>query len=378
MTRPHAGRRRSTTRALAAAAGLVTALPLAVVLLVAAAAPRAGAACAGPVPPSADLDPATLAAVNALKPSYEDAAAQAGLAWTALAAIDYREAANDPNRSALSGEPIGTANPDHPEVTTSSKADSLARAADALKRLASSVYGVALGAASSDQDLRLAFLAYNRGAVYRDAGVGPERSPYVMNQADAAHTDMAWPDLPGEPLAGRTEYGRYGAWTVFSRLGGGGCAGLSDVPVVRVAQEQLGLAEDPDGCNCGPQIAKFLGSATAEEWCADFVSWVYMTAGRPFTGGVDGGWRLPGVAGVHAWLASNGVWRDRGDADPPRPGDVVVFGADDHTGVVESLDGSTLRTIEGNTANAVARRSYADYAASAEVLGWGRMRALAP
>jgi hypothetical protein len=198
-----------------------------------------------------------------------------------------------------------------------------------------------------------------------------------MNQLDAAHADMTWPDIPDEPLAGRTEYGRYGAWTVFSRLGGagGGCTGLSDIDIVRIAQGQLGLAEQPDGCNCGAQIAKFLGSSHAEEWCADFVSWVYRQAGHPFSGGVDGGWRLPGVAGLHDWLATQGIWHDRRDAGTPQPGDVVIFRDDDHAGIVEFLDGTTLGSIEGNTSNEVGRRSYATYATNPEILGWGRMRA---
>lgn len=357
---------------------VVATLPLAVVLLALAGAPHADAACAGPVPPSADLDAGTRERINALKATYQAVAAGAGVSWSALAALDYREAANDPGRSALAGEALGSANPDHLEVTTSTKEDSLQRAAGSLKGLAAEVYGVTLSPASSGQDMQLAFLAYNRGSIYRSAGVGPERSPYVMNQLDAGHTDMTWPDIPGEPLAGRTEYGRYGAWTVFSRLGGAGgsCAGLSDVAIVRIAQEQLGLAEDPDGCNCGPQIAKFLGSSAAEAWCADFVSWVYRTADHPFSGGVDGGWRLPGVSGLHAWLEANGIWHDRGAVDVPRPGDVIVFRDDDHTGIVESVDGTTVATIEGNTANQVGRRTYGDYATNPEVLGWGRMRAV--
>ena len=361
---------------LVAAALAVVALPLAVVLLVVAGAPTADT-CAGAIPASADLDSATLERINALKATYESVGRDATLPWAALAAVDYRESGNDPTRSALAGEPLGSPNPDHPEVTTSTKADSLQRAAEYLKGLAGSVYGLALGPASSGQDMQLAFLAYNRGSIYRRAGVGPERSPYVMNQADAAHRDMTWPDIASEPLAGRTEYGRYGAWTVFSRLGaaGGSCAGLSDVDIVRIAQQQLGLAEVPDGCNCGPQIQKFLGSSTGEAWCADFVSWVYREAGHPFTGGVDGGWRLPGVAGMHGWLRSNGIWHDRGDGDRPGPGDVIVFRDDDHVGIVEALDGTTVRSIEGNTSNRVGRRSYADYSTNPEILGWGRMRA---
>ena len=161
---------------------------MAVVALAIVGAPGADAACRGPVPPSAELDAGARQGINVLKATYETVASRAQLPWAALAAIDYRESGNDPHRSALAGEPLGSANPDHPDVVTATKEDSLQRAAESLKALAASVYGVALGPTSSGQDMQLAFLAYNRGAIYRQAGVGPEASPYVMNQADAAHT----------------------------------------------------------------------------------------------------------------------------------------------------------------------------------------------
>jgi hypothetical protein len=200
-----------------------------------------------------------------------------------------------------------------------------------------------------------------------------------MNQFDESHRDMRWPDVAGEPLAGQTEYGRYGAFTVFTRLGGsaaGGCGGLSDVDLVRIAQEQLGLKEVPDGCNCGPDIQKFLGSSSGEFWCADFVSWVYQQAGHPFTGGNDGGWRIAWVPGMHDWLATNGIWHDRVANDPqaPMPGDVITFRDDDHVGIVEKVDGTAVSTIEGNSSNQVARRTYPDGANNTEIVGWGRMR----
>jgi hypothetical protein len=345
---------------------------------------RNGCGPGRPVPASADLGPGTLEAINALKASYEEAGSAKGVPWTLLAAVDYRENNNDPNRSALSGEPIGTANPDNPSTTTASKLDSLERAAEHLKAMASSVYGVELSPSSPPDDVKAALLAYNRGSIYKQAGASWDASPYVMNQFDGAHVDMVWPSIPGEPLAGRTEYGRYGGWTVFVRLGGAsaqGCAGLSDVEIVRIAQEQLGLREVPDGCNCGEQIQKFLGSSAGEAWCADFVSWVYREAGHPFSGGVDGGWRLPGVAGLRSWLEQNGIWHGRGGGDTPQPGDVVAFGDNEHTGIVERLDDAgtpdpgddVIHTIEGNTSNEVGRRSYG--VGDANVVGWGRMRA---
>src|SRR5205823_5001711 len=158
-----------------------------------------------------------------------------------------------------------------------------------------------------------------------------------------------------------------------------GCGGLSDDDIVRIAQQQVGLREDPDGCNCGPQVQKFLGSSAGEYWCADFTSWVYNEAGHPFSGGADGGWRIPGVVAMHQWLADNGVWDDRSGADSPRPGDVITFRDDDHVGIVEAVEGTSVRTIEGNSANQVARRTYesADGGYSGEIVGWGRMKAAA-
>ena len=183
--------------------------------------PEAAGACpAGvPVPSSADAAPSAIEAINALKPMYEQAGAEKDVAWSVLAAIDYRENNNDPNRSALSGEPIGATNPDNGAVT-GSKLDSLQRAADHVKAMASSVYGVTLTASSGGDDVKKAFLAYNRGYIYQRVDASPDLSPYVLNQYDSAHVDMRWPDIPGEPLAGQVEYGRYGAFTLFTRLGG--------------------------------------------------------------------------------------------------------------------------------------------------------------
>lgn len=355
------------------------------IVLIAAFAPieQARAGSCGPglaVPTSADIPPSMMTAINALKADYEAAGAATGVAWSALAAIDYRENNNDPTRSALSGEPIGATNPDSGAVT-SSKRDSLVRAGEHIKMMAESVYGVILTPDSGGVEVQQAFVAYNRGSSYKTAGLEAAASPYVMSQYDAAHKDMVFPSIPGEPLAGMTDY-RLGAYTVFGRLGGAtGSCGLSDDEIVRIAQEQLGLMEVPDGCNCGPEIQKFLGSSAGEEWCADFVSWVYREAGRPFTGGLDGGWRIINVEVMHGWHEANGLWFPAGSAEDPRPGDVITFRDDGHVGIVERLDDSgtpdtpgddRVLTIEGNTSNRVARRDYAR--TGGEIVGWGRRK----
>ena len=338
--------------------------------------------CTGPsgaAGPATDLSPGTVDAINKLRDVYEKVAAAKGLAWPMLAGIDYRENGNDPNQSMLSGEPLGSPNPDNPNVTTYSKEDSVNKGADHLKEMAASVYGVTLSASSPADDVKAALLAYNRGFIYKRVGASWDTSPYVMNQLDAAHTDMGWPNVPGEPLAGRPDH-RYGTFTIFVRLGGSaGCAGLSGNRIVAIAQLQIGLAESPKGSNTGPEIAKFEGRAAAygEFWCADFVSWVYNAAGSPFSGGQDGGWRIASVDGLQAWLSHNGMWHNGGDGDVPEPGDVVDFRDGGHTGIVEKVEGDTLDTIEGNSSDMVARRSYKAYDGGGEITGWGRMKAAA-
>lgn len=339
---------------------------------------RAGSCGPGEaVPSSAELPPSMVAAINALKAEYESAATATNTSWALLAAVDYRENGNDPTRSALSGEKLGTTNPDS-GVVTSTKADSLVRAGNHLKAMASSVYGVALTATSPGDDVRKAMIAYNRGSSYKTAGLAPEASPYVMSQFNEARKDMMFPSIPGEPLAGMTDY-RFGSAVVFERLGGSSASGCgrSDVELVAVAQGEIGNAEDPDGANRGATIDKYVGSARTalsdpeRPWCAMFLSWVHREGGRPFSGGVDGGWNLWGVDGVKAWHRTNGTWIDRDPANPPLPGDSLVTGGGEHIGIVERVDGITAHMISGNSGNRVARTTHR-FDSAGDVVGWGR------
>lgn len=57
----------------------------------------------------------------------------------------------------------------------------------------------------------------------------------------------------------------------------------------------------------------------------------------------------------------------------PKPGDQIFFsstGKIDHTGIVESVNGNTITTIEGNTSDRVARRTYS--LTSSYIKGFGR------
>jgi len=141
--------------------------------------------------------------------------------------------------------------------------------------------------------------------------------------------------------------------------------------IVAIAErlEQLRIVEVPSGSNTGPGIIDFT-DGNAEAWCADFVSWVLRAAGRPFTGGASGGWRLAWTLDVRGWFAERGAFRDRLVADP-QPGDVVWFRSG-HVGIVRRATSATIDTIEGNSGNAIRARTYDGWRLNSNIGGFGR------
>lgn len=92
-----------------------------------------------------------------------------------------------------------------------------------------------------------------------------------------------------------------------------------------------------------------------DNWCDAFVTVVADEAGASALIG-----RECGVQRHIAIFKDLGIWQGRVQ---PRPGDVITFDWDgggfaDHIGLVESVEGDRVHTIEGNTDQQVARRSY--------------------
>lgn len=91
-------------------------------------------------------------------------------------------------------------------------------------------------------------------------------------------------------------------------------------------------------------------------WCHMFVSWCAAQAAVPVS-------VVPKTASCSsgmAWFQKKGQFKYKGKYKPKR-GDIVYFksaGAS-HVGIVEYLSGNTVHTVEGNTSDKVARRSYA-------------------
>ena len=139
--------------------------------------------------------------------------------------------------------------------------------------------------------------------------------------------------------------------------------------IVEVAQSQIGNTDQSR-----------YGAGLNKSWCSEFVSWVYMQAGFPFSEGAevrDG--HLSHVRQIMNWFMGNSTFLLKGFKDwdhfRPAPGDYVCFGNNEdpmsHSGIVESIDDNgTLHTIEGNVHDAVVRRVYQDFKTNLNFHKW--------
>ncbi len=156
--------------------------------------------------------------------------------------------------------------------------------------------------------------------------------------------------------------------------------GYQRLRVLQVASSQVGQRE------YSPQVLAYT-EGHRERWCADFVSWVYMSAGYPFYTTPEAGrssWRITlawkkvaGKPNLRDYFSTQGTWQwgGRNGSYTPAPGDVIVFGDDEsHTGIVEKVDFPAnkepqVSTIEGNVSDQVVRRNYSKTDAS--ISGYG-------
>ena len=116
------------------------------------------------------------------------------------------------------------------------------------------------------------------------------------------------------------------------------------------------------------------GKKNGFAWCDMFVDWCFLTAF-----GYEKALELlcqPERSAGAGCTYSARYYRNKNQfyTSDPKPGDQIFFGSsiDDcsHTGIVEKVDGSKVYTIEGNTSNQVARRSYT--LTSSKIVGYGR------
>jgi uncharacterized protein (TIGR02594 family) len=134
--------------------------------------------------------------------------------------------------------------------------------------------------------------------------------------------------------------------------------------MVALAQREIGVGET-SGNNESPRIREYRSATAGAEntpgpWCSYFVSYLAKEAGAPIGPNGNGTGYVPTL---QAWGKQEGRYHEYGQTQP-NPGDIVIFdwdggGLADHTGIVERVDpDGTIHTIEGNSSDAVKRRSY--------------------
>lgn len=120
---------------------------------------------------------------------------------------------------------------------------------------------------------------------------------------------------------------------------------------MEIARTQLGVKETPAASNSGPRVREYQAATilggTGWPWCAGFVNWCFLKAGKPLD------YRTASVGELARWGKAQGYV-----VTTPAPGDIACFDfngngvKDDHVGLVESVDRARLmlHLIEGNTA----------------------------
>ena len=134
--------------------------------------------------------------------------------------------------------------------------------------------------------------------------------------------------------------------------------------IVDMARLQLG--------NDGQIYWSWYGFESRVEWCACFVSWCANKCGYIASGVIP---KFAKCQNAVTWFTDRGQWRDKNYT--PKTGDLIFFdwedngftGTADHVGIVEKVEGNTVYTIEGNSDDKCAERSYK--IGYKELLGYG-------
>lgn len=124
---------------------------------------------------------------------------------------------------------------------------------------------------------------------------------------------------------------------------------------VAKAEGEVGTKESPLGSNRQKYGAWYGRNGVA--WCAIFVSWVASHTGVPVS-------IMPhtyaAVGQFWDWGKAKGIFKAKSSGYIPRPGDLMIqkSGGASHIGIVVSATGAQFHTVEGNSGDRVARRTY--------------------
>lgn len=144
--------------------------------------------------------------------------------------------------------------------------------------------------------------------------------------------------------------------------------------VVSLAYGEVGYHEGVNNYNKyaeSPLITRLYGwNLQHQPWCAVFVNWLFLTTfdyaiGSRITYGGS-----PGCAAQAQLYRNNNAYYPTQSA---QKGDQIFFivdGGINHTGIIVDVSGSTITTVEGNSSDSVAERTY--FIGDSKIAGVGR------
>lgn len=204
------------------------------------------------------------------------------------------------------------------------------------------------------ENIKLALQSYNYGNGYLDWAKA--RGGYTLANA-AEFSDMMAKKMGWSSYGDKQYVPHVLRYYTFGRIP----TGIGNQAVVQVAASQEGKG--------GTTYWSWYGFGSRVEWCACFVSWCADQSGYIRSGVIP---KFSLCSDGVKWFESKGRFRDGGYT--PAAGDIIFFdwgnnGTIDHVGIVESVSGGTVNTIEGNSGDKVARRSYS--IGSNNIYGYG-------
>lgn len=204
------------------------------------------------------------------------------------------------------------------------------------------------------EKIKLALQSYNYGNGYLDWAKA--RGGYTLANA-AEFSDMMAKKMGWSSYGDKQYVPHVLRYYTFGRIP----TGIGNQAVVQVAASQEGKG--------GTTYWSWYGFGSRVEWCACFVSWCADQSGYIRSGVIP---KFSLCSDGVKWFESKGRFRD--GSYTPAAGDIIFFdwgnnGTIDHVGIVESVSGGKVNTIEGNSGDKVARRSYS--IGNSNIYGYG-------
>jgi hypothetical protein len=112
---------------------------------------------------------------------------------------------------------------------------------------------------------------------------------------------------------------------------------------------------------------KLFTNGRNEAWCADFVTHVVKESAKESGKTLPSGFGSSSVSGLRSWGIQNNCYLQTDNksnkssviANNVKKGDIIIFkNGKSHTGIVDRVENGKIYTIEGNTSDKVAQRSY--------------------